>query len=374
MRRKKTTTGRYRILPMANVEKIINPDNVKIHKDFVSYLKYINRTPSTIAQYAHDLKIFWTWNYKYNDDKYFPKILNRDFIRMQSTAMNDWGWSTSRMTRFKCALGALSKFVQEVMVDEIGDYDAPIKQIKNPVKQRVKVIEKITPNELEYVLSELVNQRKYQSACIIAIVAYGNLTRAEIPHVKYRYFDSENILYNAMYRTPEPVECGTSANKQKNKKIRYILIDFRKYFDLWMAVRQGRGIKNEYLFVTNQKRRSYTHVSTKAIDQSFEYAKAILGKPVNMQTLKDFVTPEMLGKYHVPLTGMQEFFGKTTPVMNDVYLNDEFTQYCSDHEFEGLTPINDGNIPDPRLLDMKESFKKNNSFTQESLFSDEDGV
>ena len=52
----------------------LNKSNMRLKKDFLSYLQSIQRSPKTIAGYSNDLDIVLTWNYLYNGDKDFVKI------------------------------------------------------------------------------------------------------------------------------------------------------------------------------------------------------------------------------------------------------------------------------------------------------------
>ena len=52
----------------------VNPDNMRLKKDFVAYLQSVQRSPKTIAGYENDLDIFWVWNLQYKGNKFFPKI------------------------------------------------------------------------------------------------------------------------------------------------------------------------------------------------------------------------------------------------------------------------------------------------------------
>ena len=52
----------------------ILPENKRLKNDFISYLQSIQRSPQTISGYSNDLDIFFVWNLKYNDNKFFAKI------------------------------------------------------------------------------------------------------------------------------------------------------------------------------------------------------------------------------------------------------------------------------------------------------------
>lgn len=55
----------------------VNPENMRLKEDFISYLQSVQRSPKTIAGYSNDLDIFWVWNLQHNGNKFFPKIAIR---------------------------------------------------------------------------------------------------------------------------------------------------------------------------------------------------------------------------------------------------------------------------------------------------------
>ena len=49
----------------------VNPKNIRLKKDFITYLKSIQRRPSTIKGYSSDIDIFFVCNLQNNDNKFF---------------------------------------------------------------------------------------------------------------------------------------------------------------------------------------------------------------------------------------------------------------------------------------------------------------
>ena len=50
----------------------ILPANRDLQKEFLAYLKGINRSSGTISGYENDLDIFFVWNAQFNKNKFFP--------------------------------------------------------------------------------------------------------------------------------------------------------------------------------------------------------------------------------------------------------------------------------------------------------------
>ena len=303
----------------------INPKNKLLHKDFLDYLKVIERSEGTIYNYNNDLNIFWCWNYTYNEDKYFPDLTKRDVARLQGHALQKWGWSPNRVVRFKATLNSLSRFIENMMDDEIKDYTPVVKSIDDPVKKIVRTKTVLTEGQVQYLLDELVNKRKYQEACVVALAAYSGVSKSELLRFKVEYFDSENIIYNALYKTPEKIRAGRPGSKRGKPMYRYVLLDFKKYFDLWMAVRKGKGIKSPWLFVSYHGKAGYKQAQVSMLNRVASECSDILGVPFQYHSLRHFLDVSMVAKYNLPQSVVQDYLGWDTSDLIDVYKNSDIS-------------------------------------------------
>ena len=58
----------------------VSKENKRLVKDFIQYCKSNDKSPQTIFQYEEWLKVFFSWNYEENDDKFFIQLKKRDFV------------------------------------------------------------------------------------------------------------------------------------------------------------------------------------------------------------------------------------------------------------------------------------------------------
>ena len=56
----------------------INPENIRLLEDFITYLKSIQRSENTLKGYLNDLHIFMVWNLQNNKNKLFTELSKRD--------------------------------------------------------------------------------------------------------------------------------------------------------------------------------------------------------------------------------------------------------------------------------------------------------
>lgn len=297
----------------------INRKNMELKRDFLDYLISIDRSKRTIAGYESDLDIFFCWCLDYNDNKYFIDLTKREIAKFQKFAMTEWGWSTNRLSRVKSVLSSMSNYVESILDDELPDFRSIIRKVESPVKQAVREKTIITDDEVQVILDTLVDKKRYQCACAFALAAFGGARKSELLRYKVSYFDDENIMSDAaLYRTPEKIvtKGRGSAGKPLTK---YTLLDFKKYFDLWMNERKEHGIENEYLFV-NLSTNEISKIST--LDSYSETISIILGRPFYFHALRHQLCSRLF-RLGLPADVIQEYFGWTSADMLNIYNDNE---------------------------------------------------
>lgn len=304
-------------------EKIaqINPKNVQLMNDFLDYLVSIDRSSTTIKGYKNDLLIFFCWNIDENENKYFVDLTKREIAKFQKHAMTDWGWSSNRLSRVKSTLSSMSNYIENILDDEIENYRSIVRKVESPVKQPVREKTIITDEEVDQILNDLVRDKEYQIACAFALAAFGGARKSELLNYKVSYFDDKNIMKDAaLYATPEPIKTKGRGSLGK-LLIKYTLLDFKKYFDLWMSDRKEKGLlDNEYLFVNSKG-------ETLGISGMNSFANTIsnyLGRPFYFHSLRHQLCSRLF-RLGLPSDVIQEYFGWTSADMLNVYNDNSAT-------------------------------------------------
>ena len=62
----------------------VNKENIELGRDFLDYLRSIDRSPNTIDAYANDLKIFWVYLLQHCNNKFFIELSKREISKYQS--------------------------------------------------------------------------------------------------------------------------------------------------------------------------------------------------------------------------------------------------------------------------------------------------
>ena len=318
-------------------EKIeqINPENIQLLNDFMTYLRSVDRSELTINVYENDLLIFLCWVVDNSKNKFFTEVNKRDIMMFQNYALQQ-GCSASRVRHLKAALSSISNFIENILDDEYPNFRSVVRKIENPVNEPVREKTILTKEQVQSCLDYLVEHKKYEQACFLALAAYSGRRKAELARFKMSYFDDENIIYGSLYKTPEKIK--TKGRGRNGKQlICYVLYKpFKPYLDLWLADRQKRGIESEWLFTDVHDR---TQPITISRMNSFArtYSK-IMGTDVYLHSLRHFMTSE-LARANIPDSVIQSLIGWDSADMVNVYkdidADEEFGKYFKDGEVIG---------------------------------------
>lgn len=322
--------------------KQISKENITLMDDFLDYLNSIDRSPKTISSYRSDLYIFFVWNLQNNKNKYFVDLNKRELAKFQSHALNVWNWSPNRIRRVKSTLSSMSNYIENILDDEIKNYKPIIKKIESPKKEPRREKTVIPDEEVDRVLNELVEQGKYQMAVALALAAMSGARKSELLLFKMDYFTDENIVFEALFKTPEKIRTKGSgrAGKMLNK---YVVIDFKKYLDLWIEKRKELDIESEWLLV---KENTHEQMKVSQLDSWANTFTKMFGVDFYFHCMRHYLATK-LRKYNIPTPIIQEFFGWSNSQMVDLYddteQSDEFGKYFTK---DGIKQVEEGSISD----------------------------
>lgn len=312
----------------------INPKNIELMNDFLDYLISIDRSKGTIDAYKSDLLIFFCWSVDNNDNKYFVDLTKREVSKFQKYAMTEWGWSSNRLSRVKSTLSSLSNYIECILDDEIENYRPIVRKVESPIKQPVRDKTIITNEEVDSILNQLVETKKFQCACAFALAAFSGARKSELLRFKVSYFDDSNIMSDAaLYKTPETIQTKGRGSQGK-PLIKYTLLDFKKYYDLWMNERKEKNLDNEYLFV----RSNGEIMSISGMDSFAETITRLLGRPFYFHALRHQLCTRLF-KLGLPSDVIQEYFGWSSSEMlniyNDSQASDSFGKFFTKEGIKG---------------------------------------
>lgn len=178
--------------------KQCNSENIELGKDFLDYLRSVDRSPNTIEAYAHDLNIFWVYLLQHCNNKFFIDLSKRDISKYQSYCLTEYKWSPARMRRVKSTLSSLSNYVENMLDDEYEGFRPIIRKIENPTNEKVFTKTVLEDKEVQRILDYCVENKRYDKACAIALAALVAEEKVNYQDLKYLILMTR-ILYMVHY-------------------------------------------------------------------------------------------------------------------------------------------------------------------------------
>ena len=182
----------------------VNQENTQLLRDFLDYLRSIQRSETTIHGYENDIQIAWVWCLENNGNKFFVDWTKRNIVAYQNWLLNSNSNSPARIRRLKAALSSLSNFIEAVLDDEYPNFRNIINKVENPVNRPVREKTVWEDEELDSLLEKLIENEDYEKACFLALVMYSGRRKAEL--CRFKVSDCIVIMtgtFNFSYTCPD---------------------------------------------------------------------------------------------------------------------------------------------------------------------------
>lgn len=306
----------------------INPNNLKLKDDFLSYLKSVRRSAGTINGYDNDLLIVFTYIMENLRNKDFQKLTKRDIISLQNW-MVDNGNSPARIRRVKSAISSLSNYCENILADdepEFEGYRSIVRKIENPALQPVREKTVWKEEELESLLDTL-SQTNHEKACFVALAMFSGRRKAELCRFKVSDFDDSRLVCDGALYMSSPIltkggkylECYTLAKK------------FAPYFQAWMDYRKAIHYESEWLFPGYDN--PGEHISISTINSWALSFSKITGRDFYFHSLRHYYCSALI-KAGIPDSVIVDIVGWSSSEMLKIYndnpKNDQIAMYFKD--------------------------------------------
>lgn len=314
--------------------KQVNPENIELGKDFIDYLRSIDRAASTLEAYSYDLNIFWVYLLQHCSNKFFIDLSKREISKYQSYCLSAWKWSPARMRRVKSTLSSLSNYVENMLDDEFENYKPIIRKIENPINEKVFTKTVLEDSQLENLLDILVEKGKYDKACMLSLAMNSGRRKSELPRFKVSYFDADNIIYGSLYKTPEQIKTKGRGSRGKMLTAYVLSKPFKPYFDMWMNYRKENGITSEWLFPKKVNRRYVDEpMDSKTLDSWADTFSNLLNIDFYWHSLRHYFTTAC-SRSGLPDDVIQMLIGWSSLDMvslyKDIDADEQFEKYFAD--------------------------------------------
>lgn len=209
----------------------------------------------TIFGYKSDMEIFFTWNYLYNDNKYFPDIKKREISEFFNYCVSDLQWGSARFARVRSSISGLSDYIVKYYDEEYPTY-------RNFIKDTIETLAKVPARkktilkeeEVDSLLLWLKDSGKVQEACFLSLAINCGARISELIQFKSGFVNENFMAYGDMFlKTTEEIRTK-GFGKIGHMMHKYIIKDaFMPYFNDWMKEREkilsNLGIETDYLFI-----------------------------------------------------------------------------------------------------------------------------
>lgn len=310
----------------------VNPENRQLLTDFLDYLRSVQRSETTIRGYENDIQIAFVWCLEHNNNTYFVNWTKRNIVAYQNWLLNNNENSPARIRRLKAALSSLSNYISNVLDDEYPNFRNIVNKVENPVNRPVREKTVWEDEELENLLDVLVQKKKYEKACYLALAMYSGRRKAELCIFKVSDFDDDKLVCDgALYKSAPLKTKGRGLGKYINC---YTLAKkFRPYLDMWLEERKRLGIESEWLFPNKRNLNEPMQIST-ANSFSNTYSR-LSGKEAYLHSLRHYFTTS-LSKAGIPDGVIQSIVnwesGDMVRLYKDIDADEEIGMYFKNGE------------------------------------------
>ena len=308
---------------------LINKGNLQLKDEFLTYLRSVGRSEGTINGYDNDLLIVFTYVMENLNNKDFSKITKRELINLQGWLISN-GNSSARIRRIKSSISSLSNYCENILSDddpEFEGYRSIVRKIANPPLQATREKTVWETEELENLLKYLVDHKKYEQACFVALGMYGGRRKSEICRFRVDDFDDSRLICDGALYKSTPIltkgnnylECYTLAKR------------FKPYFDMWMDYRKEHGIESTWLFPDRDNPKDHIQITT--LNSWTKTFSKITDNNFYFHSLRHYFVSD-LAKEGIPDNVVVQIIGWSSADMFNIYndnsKDDQLAQYFKD--------------------------------------------
>lgn len=293
----------------------VHPVNRQMLREFLPYLRTIDRSEKTIENYENCIQIAFTWNLEHNRNKAIYQWTRRDVIAFQDWLMTNNDNSPARVRGIKAAMSSLCNYIEREYAVKYPKFRNPIKQVENPVNNPVQEKTVFSETEILDLLDNLILKGKIEHSCALALALYSGRRKSELPRFLVSDFDDEHLVCDGALWKSSPIKTKGRGRQGKMLKC-YTSVKFKKYLDLWMEERKRLGIESEYLLTSLQEPKQPISIIT--LNSWAECFSRYLGRPFYWHAIRHLTVTEFKRK-GLPNEVIQQYIGWATADMVDKY-------------------------------------------------------
>lgn len=308
--------------------KQVNPKNRELLEDFVSYLRSVQRSETTINGYRSDIEIAWVWCLKHNDNTFFCNWTKRQIVKYQNWLLNENQNSPARIKRLKASLSSLANFIENILDDEFPEFKNIVKKVESPVNQPVRQKTVFKEEQIEYLLKFLTDKEKYDKACVLALALCSGRRKSELLRFKISDFSDDKLVCGgALYKT-SPIKTKGKGAAGKQLECFCLAKKFKPFLDNWLNQRKDLKIESEWLFPDRKHPEEQMSVTT--LNSLANTFSKILDVDFYWHAMRH-MTVTNFKRAGLPDTVIQKYIGwsdiSMVPVYSDMQADEQLSMY-----------------------------------------------
>lgn len=295
----------------------VNPNNIALLDDFLSYLKSIQRSDGTCTGYKHDMSVFFVWILQHANNKDFKDVTKRDIVAFQNWLINDNKNSPARVRRIKGTISSLSNFIENILDDD-PDYKgfrSIVKKVENPALQPVRDKTVLTDKQVDKLLNKLVDAGKIEQCIAVALALYSGRRKAELARFQISDFAEDKLICDGALYKSAPIRTKGRSNG-KFIPCYTLAKNIQPYLDLWLEYRKEHGIDSPWFLPDPDVHSQQISIST--LNSWAKTFSRILGVEFYWHACRHYYTT-YLAKAGIPDSVITEIVGWESVEMVKVY-------------------------------------------------------
>lgn len=245
-----------KVITSKELDAQINSKNIKLAERFLKNFA-TKRSPNSVISYKSNLRIFFTWNLLFNDNKDFVDIRKIEFADFFDYAVNELGWHSNRFAQCHSCLSSFSAWIENYFDDDYPLFRNLLSKIEKPVKENVREKTVLQKEDIDKLFEYFDENDMIQDACLLALAISCGARISELSSFTTDLIDEDNVVFDGLFlETTKKIKTkGRGVNGKMLTK--YILKDmFLPYYKKWLEVRKEIMKENnkdhDFIFVTKE--------------------------------------------------------------------------------------------------------------------------
>lgn len=245
-----------KVITSKELDAQINSKNIKLAERFLKNFA-TKRSPNSVVSYKSNLRIFFTWNLLFNDNKDFVDIRKIEFADFFDYAVTELGWHSNRFAQCHSCLSSFSAWIENYFDDDYPLFRNLLSKIEKPVKENVREKTVLQKEDIDKLFEYFDENDMIQDACLLVLAISCGARISELSSFTTDLIDEDNVVFDGLFlETTKKIKTkGRGVNGKMLTK--YILKDmFLPYYKKWLEVRKEIMKENnkdhDFIFVTKE--------------------------------------------------------------------------------------------------------------------------